>query len=188
MSIYKIIQKLKQKYRNFEINSQNKLFKKVMLKNNKIVNNDVKLGHNVMISGHNKLNIGKNVHIGTNSFIRADGGLIIGNNVFISRNVVIYTTSHNYNGKRLPFDDTNIEKKVIIEDNVWIGMNVTISPGTIIGEGSIIALGSRIYGKIAPGSIVGDGSQQIGTRDMQHYDKLKKNKNFSKEDGKEYNE
>ena len=151
------------KYENIEH------YRKINISKGKI-GNDVKFGKNVVISGCDKVQLNNNIHIGSDSFIRADGGLIIGNNVIISRNVVIYTVSHNYLGSLLPFDTSNIEKPVVIEDNVWIGTNVTISPGTIIGEGAIIAMGSHVYGNIAPLSIVGSGEIKVlKIRDREHY-------------------
>jgi acetyltransferase-like isoleucine patch superfamily enzyme len=132
------------------------------------------LGNSVTISGLSKLTIGNNVSIGTGSFIRAEGGLNIGSNVIISRNLVLYTTSHNHHGSRLPFDATNNLNPVIIEDNVWIGMDVTIAPGTVIREGAIIALGSRVWGEVKKGEIVGTQKfKTIGFRNLEHYESLK---------------
>jgi acetyltransferase-like isoleucine patch superfamily enzyme len=133
------------------------------------------VGNNVMISGLENIDIGDDVSIGTGSFIRANGGLKIGSNVVISRNLVLYTTSHNYEGDRLPFDSTDIYNQVIIEDNVWIGMNVTISPGSIIREGAIIGLGSAVWGEVGKGQIIGsDRPKVIKYRDEGHYEKLRK--------------
>lgn len=129
------------------------------------------------------------MHIGTGCFIRGEGGLEISDNVIISRNVVIYTTSHNYEGKLLPFDNTFKKSKVKIGKNVWIGMNVTISPGTTIGDGAIIGLGTRLYGKIPELAIVGsERSMIIKYRDSSHYQKLEKGSQYAKEDGLSLNE
>src|SRR5438876_7725927 len=84
----------------------------------------------IKMYGGDKISIGNNVHIGENAFIRGEGGLSIGDNTFISRNLVLYTMSHRYNGDRLPYDDGFLIKPVIVGSNVWIGMNVCIAPGT----------------------------------------------------------
>ena len=124
------------------------------------------------------------MHIGSGSFIRGEGGLIIEDNVIISRNAVIYSTSHNYNGSLLPFDHTLRNNQVKIGKNSWIGMNVTISPGTIIGKGCIIALGTRVYGKIVDYAIVGSNEPTIlGFRNVSKYKYLDKNECYAKEDG-----
>jgi acetyltransferase-like isoleucine patch superfamily enzyme len=182
--LFKIITKLMKKYKKFEKREQNNIHYDNILKAGGRIGKGCKFGSNVILSGLNNIRIGNNVHIGTGSFIRAEGGLEIKDNTIISRNAVLYTTSHNYEGTLLPFDNTFTKRKVIIEENVWIGMNVTIAPGTIIGEGSIIALGSRIFGKIPKLSIIGDnGWKIIKQRNEKHYEQLKKNKNFACEDG-----
>ena len=131
------------------------------------------------ISGFNNLEIGNNVHIGDNAHIRAEGGLYIGNNTHISRNLILYTINHNYHGEALPYDNTENEKKVIIEQNVWIGINVTILPGTHIEEGCIIGAGAVIAGRISKLSINGASlAKVINKRDKEHYNKLSQCQQF----------
>ena len=142
------------------------------------------IGLGLRITSPEKAWLGDNVHIGSNGWIRAEGGLRIGDNTHISRNVVIYTVNHNYNGKRLPYDDNQIEKPVTIGNNVWIGMNVTIAPGTTIGEGAIIALGANVSGTISPCQIVASQALRvIGHRDLEHYELLKAAQAFGGADG-----
>ena len=176
--LYRGYKSLKKKWENWKRKEQNRFL------NSKIKTPyPIKFAKNINITAIEKIQFGKNIFIGDNAFIRADGGLIVGDNVVISRNVVIYTKSHNYKGKYLPYDDKFIHNPVKIEDNVWIGMNVTIAPGTIIGEGSIIAIGARIFGKIEPLSIIGSDGKLIKYRDKAHYEKLKQEKKFANADG-----
>jgi len=117
--------------------------------------------------------IGNNVHIGKNAFIRARGGLKIGDNTHISRNLVLYTVNHQYQGKRLPFDNTPVYKSVEIGKNVWIGMNVCIAPGSKIGDGAIIGMGTVVSGEIPPLAIaVNQKCRIVGFRDASHYHNL----------------
>jgi acetyltransferase-like isoleucine patch superfamily enzyme len=126
------------------------------------------------IRGHDRIELGDNVHIGDNAYIVGDGGLFIGNNVHISRNLVLYTSSHNYRGDRLPYDETNIDKSVYIGPNVWIGTNVTILPGTHIEEGCIVGAGAVVAGRLERLGIYGAASaQKIGERNVGHYETLK---------------
>lgn len=118
--------------------------------------NDVILRGRCQWTGMDKITIGNNVSIGEGAFIKGDGGLTIGNNVSISRNLVLYTMNHNYEGKRLPYDETMIYKPVVIEDNVWIGMNVCIAPGTHIHEGAVIGLGANVSGDVPKGAVIGN--------------------------------
>ncbi len=117
--------------------------------------------------------VGNNVHIGHNAYFRTTGGLTICDNTHISRNVTIYTDSHNYAGAVLPYDDTFISKPVKVGKNVWIGMNVCILPGVTIFDGAIIGMGSVISRDVPPLSIVGSQPFRIlKTRDKTHYEKL----------------
>jgi len=93
----------------------------------------VRFGGSIRISAPEHAHIGHNVHIGDGAFFRAEGGLTIGDNAHISRNLVIYTINHQYEGERLPYDEAQIPRPVVIGKNVWIGMNVCIVPGTRIG-------------------------------------------------------
>lgn len=56
----------------------------------------------------------------------------------------IITAGHQY----------DIDKDIIIEDDVWIGANVTLLPGTVIGRGATIGAGSVVRTKIPPYAIV----------------------------------
>ena len=132
------------------------------------------------VSGSKYIEIGNNVHIGENAFIRGEGGLRIGDNTHISRNLVLYTVNHQYEGCRLPYDDTTMKKPVEIGCNVWIGMNVCIAPGSKIGDGAIIGIGAVISGEVPPLSIVGNQKfRVIRYRDKARYQKLEKSKAFA---------
>lgn len=136
------------------------------------------------VTGAQSMVVGHNVHFGDNAYIRAEGGLVIGDNTHISRNLVLYTINHAYDGDRLPYDNTMVEKAVTIGRNVWIGMNVCIAPGTVIGDGAIIALGTAVSGHIPPMAIVGGQKWKIlGTRDQARYDTLDEAKAFGGPNG-----
>lgn len=86
------------------------------------------------------------VHIGCVNYIE------IGNNVLMASKV--YITDHNHgNYNNFSQSNPNIspskryidnEKKVIIEDNVWLGESVSILPNVRIGKGSIIGANSVV--------------------------------------------
>ncbi len=150
-------------------------------KNRKILDTIQYKGHGIKLNGEIHISspqyviLGNNVHIGNGAFIKSDGGVTIGDHVHISRNVTIYTTNHDYEGTRLPYDENSVEKPVVIEKNVWIGMNVNITPGVTIGEGSIIAMGTTVSKNVPKYSIVGNAPQRlIKQRNLQHYQQLNK--------------
>lgn len=125
------------------------------------------------ISGAKNVHIGANVHIGENCYFKGEGGIVIQDNCHISRNLTIYSVNHNYEGTALPYDNTTIKRKVIIEKNVWIGMNVNIVPGVIVGEGAIIGLGATVTKNVPKCAIVGGNpAVVIKYRNIDHYNSL----------------
>ncbi len=160
----------------------------------KLLNKIKKIGFNSFLWGdmHNilcpeNLELGENVHIGNNSYIRAEGGVIIGDNTHISKNFVLYTINHNYEGTCLPYDETFIYKPVVIGKNVWIGINVCILPGTIIGDGVIVGMGTVVSGNVPAYTIISSQKwRKIGERNKEHYEFLEKNGQFGGIDGELY--
>ena len=105
--------------------------------------------------------IGNNVHIGDNCYFNTRGKLYIGDNSHISRNVTIYTVNHVYDSGTVPYNNEEIYKSVIIEENVWIGMNVSIIPGVTIGEGAIVGLGCVVNSDVEKFSIIGQPCYRV---------------------------
>lgn len=139
------------------------------------------------ITGADRIELGSNVHIGEGSFIRAEAGLRIGDNTHISRNLLLYTMNHEFEGTALPYDHTMRYRPVEIGRNVWIGMNVCIAPGTVIGDGAIVAMGATISGTVPARSIVASQPWRIiGTRDDEHYDALEREQRYGASGGHPY--
>jgi acetyltransferase-like isoleucine patch superfamily enzyme len=112
--------------------------------------------------------------------IQGKGNVTIGDNFHSGIECMIITSIHNYDeGNEIPYDDTVISKDVIIEDNVWLGNRVTILPGVRIGEGAIIQAGSVVVRDIEKYAIAGGHPAKVFKyRDIDHYEKLKKEKKF----------
>lgn len=140
------------------------------------------LGKHVTIESDSIINFSENieikdyVYIGPNATLIGLGGLIIQRGTIIGPNVYIHTANHDFRSENfIPYDYNYINKKVIIGENVWIGANVNITPGTIIGEGAIIGMGAVLSGEIPAYSIViGNPCKVVGKRNVDIYDKLKK--------------
>jgi acetyltransferase-like isoleucine patch superfamily enzyme len=89
-------------------------------------------------------------------YLGGAGGIFIGNGVRIAPGAKIFSYEHNYKEKNVPIYKQGITlKKIIIEDNVWIGSNAIITGGVIIGRDSIIGAGSVVTKSVESGSIVG---------------------------------
>jgi len=117
--------------------------------------------------------IGKNVHFNGLRVV-GNGQVTIGNNFHSGMDCVIVANAHNYKGNALPYDDTYIEKSVVIEDNVWLGHGVMILGGVTIGEGAIIQAGAVVVKSIPKLGIAGGNPAQVFKyRDSEHYYSLK---------------
>lgn len=102
-----------------------------------------------------ELVIGNNSGIGINSEI--NGPVVIGNDVLMGPEVIIYTQNHSYSKKNTLIRNQGYDdyKKVIIEDDVWIGRRAMIMPGSHIGKGAVIAAGAVVSGNIPEYAVVG---------------------------------
>lgn len=102
---------------------------------------------------HANLKIGDNVGM---------SGIIIGNHVKIGGNVCIYDTDfHSLNPKEraIPKNDKSEtkSKKVILENNLFIGAHSTILKGVTIGKNSIIGACSLVS-KDVPANAIWEGN------------------------------
>jgi acetyltransferase-like isoleucine patch superfamily enzyme len=131
-----------------------------------------------------KTSLNRNTYLGKNvNFngmkIRGKGEVRIGDNFHSGPECIILTQIHNYEGNAIPYDNTYIKRKVIIEDNVWFGVRVMVLPGVTIGEGAIIQAGTVVVKDVPPLAIVGGHPGKVFKyRDNEHYYKLKSEKKF----------
>jgi acetyltransferase-like isoleucine patch superfamily enzyme len=115
------------------------------------------------------LSVGDNVGLGDDVFIQAAGEVTIGNNVALGPGVKIWSANHKFEGLS-PVNNVDYEyKKVVIEDDVWIGANCFIMPGVTIQRGSIVSAGSVVGVKAYPpySIIAGHPARIIGSRQEQ---------------------
>ena len=114
-----------------------------------------------------QITLGKSVHIGEGALFVAHGGIKVGKHTIISRNCVIRSRDHHYNGDAIPFSKDYVYKSVSIGDGVWIGMNVTINPGVNIGDFAIIASNAVVAKDVPSGEIWGGvPAHKISGRDL----------------------
>jgi acetyltransferase-like isoleucine patch superfamily enzyme len=109
----------------------------------------------VMWSPHKHIVIGDNVGIGYRCVLHCD--IEIGNKVMIAGHVaMIGADDHRYDvvGQAMWDSGRGDARKVIVEDDVWIGHGAIILSGSRIGRGAIVAAGSVIAGDVEPYSIV----------------------------------
>jgi len=148
-----------------------------------IILNSVESHHGeIFVGGKTKLN--KNTRLGKNpnfnGLIVVGTGLVaIGDNFHSGTGCLLINSNHNYEGKKIPYDDTHIIKNIVIEDNVWLGNRVTILGGVKIGEGAIIQAGAVVVKSVPPLSIVGGNPASVFKyRNKEHYFILKSQGSF----------
>ncbi|ESZ91415.1 hypothetical protein SBOR_8201 [Sclerotinia borealis F-4128] len=120
-----------------------------------------KVGDNVVVEapftcdyGYN-ISIGQDVAIGKNCTILDTCEVKIGDRCNIGPNVNIYTATLYIDPKRrLGSRGPTLGKKIIIQEDCWIGGGVTILPGRIIGKGSTVGAGSIVTRDVPPYTVV----------------------------------
>jgi len=122
--------------------------------------------------------LGANVNFNGMS-ITGGGQVVIGDNFHSGTECLMITQTHNYEGKKIPYDSTYIYKDISIEDNVWLGSRVIILGGVTIGEGTIIQAGSVVVNNIPKYAIAGGHPAKVfSSRNKEHYEKLKSEGEF----------
>jgi acetyltransferase-like isoleucine patch superfamily enzyme len=122
----------------------------------------VKHGRNVhvqwsttMWSPHRHIVIGDEVGIGPWCAFQTD--VEIGNKVLIaSRVAFVGSDDHRFDlvGTAIWDSPRGDAKKVVVEDDVWIGYGAILLSGARVGRGSIVGAGAVVVGAVEPYSIV----------------------------------
>ena len=118
---------------------------------------------------------GPNVEIGDYSYMYSPARLEnikIGKFCSIAENFAAISSRHKYENffnykfcnqinspfmshYEMPMEDTNVIKKIMVGNDVYIGYNVTVLGGVSIGDGSIIAAGSVVTKNVPAYTIYG---------------------------------
>ncbi|MGF9964010.1 acyltransferase [Bacillus rhizoplanae] len=129
------------------------------------------IGENINVRSNISYHSGKNISIGDNSgigdrcFLQDIDEITIGNNVLMGPEVLIYTANHKHKRDQLIIEQGIYTKKVVIQDDVWIGTRAIILPGVTIGEGAVVAANAVVTKDVEPYSIVGGSpAKKIGER------------------------
>lgn len=119
-------------------------------------------------------------HVSFNGMsIRGKGKVTIGRYFHSGEECMMITDNHNYEGKKIPYDDTDISKNIEIGDFVWLGTRVIVLGGVHIGEGAIIQAGSVVVSDIPDYAIAGGAPAKVFKyRDKEHFIRLKNEEEF----------
>lgn len=109
------------------------------------------------------------------------GSVVFGNNFHSGSGCKIVLGSHDYdNDDAIPYGRRMVKKTCIIEDNVWFGINAMVCGNVHIEEGAILAAGAVVVKDVPKCAIVGGNpAKVIKYRDIEHYEKLKKEGKFN---------
>lgn len=110
----------------------------------------------VKLSPGSKLKLGNDVDLAWGVLITTSGGVEIGDRALIGYNTQIFSTNHAI--PKMPgriFSSGHEKKKVVIENDVWIGAGCIILAGVTIKEGAVVAAGSVVTKDVDAYSIVG---------------------------------
>jgi len=132
----------------------------------------VRLGENIVIKenliirGGGNLKIGDNTHIGSFVIIGCNEEVKIGKDCMIADYCTLRDTNHNFRNLNISMNKQGITaKKIIIEDDVWIGHGAIILSGINVAKGSIVAAGSVVTKNVGEYEIVaGNPAKTIGSR------------------------
>jgi acetyltransferase-like isoleucine patch superfamily enzyme len=171
-----IIIRARRKYKSWLLRQKVKLWRKAVLSNCAKCGTGLRVGGRTIVT--KKTFLGNNVSF-NGLIVGGTGEVHIGDNFHSGRDCLLITQVHNYEGTKIPYDETYIVKDIIIEDNVWLGTRVIVLGGITIGEGAIIQAGSVVVKSIPKYAIAGGHPAKVfSQRNVEHYEKLKAEKKF----------
>ena len=136
------------------------------------------------VNGYSYVNkntiLGKNINF-NGMRIKGNGKVTIGDNFHSGQECLMITSYHKFDGgDAIPYDSKeDIDKDIIIEDNVWLGDRVIVLGGVRIHEGAIIQAGSVVVKDVPKYAIAGGHPAKVFKyRDIEHYEKMKKEGKF----------
>lgn len=115
------------------------------------------LSNRLVLDGkYSNLRVGVESSVGS-AYFQLHDRIDIGSWVVINEGVRVITGSHDVDDD----DWKQINKPVVIMDNVWIAMGAIILQGVVIGEGAVVAAGSVVSKDIPPFAIVGGNPARV---------------------------
>jgi putative colanic acid biosynthesis acetyltransferase WcaF len=110
------------------------------------IGKDVKIRPTARVTYPWKLTIGDYSWVGDDVVLYTLGDISIGSNTVVSQSSYLCSASHDY--RRPTFDI--FDRKIIIEDEVWLSADVFVAPGITIGRGAVVGARSSVFKDLAP--------------------------------------
>ena len=108
----------------------------------------------IMTYGGN-IKLGDRCSVNPFTIIYGHGGVEIGSMVRIAAHVVIVSGNHGFDRMDIPImEQETVRKRIIINDDVWIGAGAKILAGVTINRGAVIGAGSVVTHDVPENAIV----------------------------------
>lgn len=110
---------------------------------------------------------GKNIEMGDDSGIGANTEIpsdtVIGKYVMLSRRCFVLHRNHEFSRTDIPIIEQGFKetKRLVIEDDCWVGLGCILTPGRHIKKGTIVAMGSVLTKDFPEYSIVGGNPAKL---------------------------
>ncbi len=128
------------------------------------VGKKVNIDSDVIFYNMRQSEIGDYSGIGMKSYI----GLVrIGRHVMIGPELMALSRNHRIADLKKPMREQGrkADRRIVIEDDVWIGGRVILLPGISVGRGAVVGAGSVVTKDVPPFSIVaGNPAKIVGKR------------------------
>jgi len=119
------------------------------------------MGDSTYIKGHSYIDayggyilFNGDCNISQYSLLAGQGGIEIGRNVIFGSHCILLSSNHIFNDLELPYMfQGDVKRRIIIENNVWIGAGTVILAGTCIGRNSVIGAGSIVNKNVPSNSL-----------------------------------
>lgn len=105
-----------------------------------------------VVKGAQNVQVGENFSLHEFCYLDGAGGITIGNNVAIAHNCSLVSFEHTWVDEAVPikYNPTSL-KKIVIEDDVWLGCGVRVLGGSHIKSRVVVAAGSVVKGELESG-------------------------------------
>jgi putative colanic acid biosynthesis acetyltransferase WcaF len=103
------------------------------------------------------LSVGRHVAIGPRVDFYNLGGVDLGDRVVVSQDVHFCGGTHDYCNPRYPL----IRRRIVVEDDVWIGAGAFIGPGVTIGRGAVVGARTVVMSEVPPWKVVAGNPARV---------------------------
>lgn len=137
------------------------LIRYILLKNIcKECGDNVIIYQGVIFDAPEMMNIGNNVSL--NPYCYLAGEITIKDNVSIAHHTAFHSFNHTWDNPNLTIRENPLyTKRIIVNEDVWIGCNCVILSGVNIGKRVVVAAGAIVNKSVESHSIIGGNPAKI---------------------------